>query len=80
MSSKTASSQEANDAASEEELRREIIRNVRPKGYFLEPGHAPCLCGPEFIKTTKRGGYSDSVIYKHRCRECSNEFVTYIEG
>lgn len=80
MSANTANRQERNDAASEEELRREILREIRPKGFFLEPGHRPCSCGAEQIQTTKRGGYSDSVIYKHRCRKCSNKFVTYIEG
>lgn len=80
MSSKHFNGKEVTDAANEEEIRREILRNVRPRGFYLEPGHQPCLCGPEFIQTTKRRGYSDSVIYAHRCRECSNEFVTYIEG
>lgn len=80
MQSKHFNGKEVTDAASEEELRREIIRNVRPKGFFLEPGHQPCLCGAAHILTTKRGGYSDSIIYTHRCRKCSKEFVTYIEG
>lgn len=80
MSTTNGTSQEGIDAETEAEIRAEILREISPKGFYLDPESKPCLCGAKHIRTSKRRGYSDSLIFRHRCRRCSNEFVTYIEG
>lgn len=58
---------------------QQIDRLRRLPGFRLDSG-VPCLCSIEAISTSKRRGYSDSLIFKHRCCECGNEFTTWIEG
>lgn len=41
---------------------------------------SPCECGPDDYNTTSTVGYSDFVTYKHRCRNCGNQFETWTEG
>jgi hypothetical protein len=48
-------------------------------GFRLDEG-VPCLCSMEAIRTSKRRGYSDSLVFNHHCRECGNRFRTFIEG
>ena len=63
-----------------QELDEQQIERLRQlPGFRLDSG-APCLCSIEAITTSKKRGYSDSMIYTHRCRECGNEFTTFIEG
>jgi hypothetical protein len=63
-----------------QELGEEHIEQLRElPGFRLDAG-VPCLCSIEKITTSKKRGYSDSVIYSHRCDECGNEFTTFIEG
>jgi hypothetical protein len=59
------------------EQHKEILRQL--PGFRLDSG-VPCLCGIDAITTSKRRGYSDSLIFTHRCDECGNEFTTFIEG
>jgi protein-disulfide isomerase-like protein with CxxC motif len=66
--------------ASGQELGEEYIERLRQlPGFRLDSG-VPCLCSIEAITTSKRRGYSDSLIFTHRCSECGNEFTTFIEG
>jgi len=63
-----------------QELGEEHIERLRElPGFRLDAG-MPCLCSIENITTSKRRGYSDSLIFTHQCRECGNEFTTFIEG
>jgi hypothetical protein len=63
-----------------QELDEQQIDRLRQlPGFRLDSG-VPCLCAIEAITTSKRRGYSDSLIFTHRCRECGNEFTTWIEG
>ena len=63
-----------------EKLGEQQIERLRQiPGFRLDAG-MPCLCSIEEITTSKRRGYSDSLIFTHRCRECGNEFTTFIEG
>ena len=71
MSSKKTSGQELGEEHTER------LRQLA--GFHLDEG-MPCLCSIESITTSKRRGYSDSLIFTHRCRECGNEFTTWIEG
>jgi len=71
MLSKKASGQERFDR------QNGILRQVA--GFRLDSGE-PCLCGVEALTTSKKRGYSDSLIFTHRCGECGNEFTTFIEG
>jgi hypothetical protein len=80
MHTTNGTSNQSIDAETEAERRAEILREIRPKGFYLEPGHQPCLCGAEHIKTRRKRGYSDSLIFYHRCEACGNSFSTYIEG
>jgi nicotinic acid phosphoribosyltransferase len=65
---------------SSQELDEQQIEKLRQlSGFRLDSG-VPCLCSIEAITTSKRRGYSDSLIFTHRCRECGNEFTTWIEG
>ena len=65
---------------SRQELDEERIERLRElPGFSLDAGK-PCLCSIEAITTTKKRGYSDSLIFTHRCSECGNEFTTFIEG
>ena len=67
-----------NDGAQElDEQQVERLREL--PGFRLDSG-VPCLCSIEAITTSKRRGYSDSLIFTHRCSECGNEFTTFIEG
>lgn len=61
------------------EAQRATVEGTTPRGFHWNKGK-PCECGPENISTTSERGYSDFVTYRHRCRECGNEFETYIEG
>jgi nicotinic acid phosphoribosyltransferase len=66
--------------ASGQELDEQQVDRLRQlPGFRLDSG-VPCLCSIEAITTSKRRGYSDSLIFTHRCRECGNEFTTFIEG
>ena len=40
----------------------------------------PCECGPDAIVTRKERKYSDTMVYRHRCTECGQEFSTWTEG
>ncbi len=71
MSEQTLSSQERTD-------RRTAILRELP-GFHLNTGE-PCLCGAENISTRSRRGFSDSLVFYHRCRACETEFSTWIEG
>jgi len=63
-----------------QELDEQQINRLRQlSGLRLDEG-VPCLCSIEAITTSKRRGYSDSLIFTHRCGECGNEFTTFIEG
>ena len=63
-----------------QELGEEHIERLRQlPGLRLDEG-VPCLCSIKKIATHKRRGYSDSLIFTHRCGECGNEFTTFIEG
>jgi nicotinic acid phosphoribosyltransferase len=65
------------DGQERTEQQKEILRQL--PGFRLDSGE-PCLCGTDAITTTKEYGYSDSLIFHHRCGECGNEFTTWIEG
>jgi len=66
--------------ADDQELTEQHIERLRKlPGFRLDAG-MPCLCSIEAITTTKKRGYSDSLIFTHRCSECGNEFTTFIEG
>ncbi len=66
--------------ASGQELDEQQVERLRQlSGFRLDSG-VPCLCSIEAITTSKRRGYSDSLIFTHRCSECGNEFTTFIEG
>jgi len=66
--------------ASGQELTEQHIERLRElPGFRLDAG-VPCLCSIEAITTSKKRGYSGSMIYTHRCGECGNEFTTFIEG
>jgi hypothetical protein len=66
--------------ADRQELTEQHIELLRQlPGFRLDSG-TPCLCGIDAISTSKRYGYSDSLIFTHHCRECGNEFTTWIEG
>jgi len=54
-----------------------ILREL--PGFHLDTG-TPCLCGADNISTRSRRGYSDSLIFSHRCTDCGTTFRTYIEG
>lgn len=71
MSEKTLSSHERTDR------QKAILREL--PGFHLNTG-VPCLCGAAKISTRSRRGYSDSLIFSHRCTACGTEFSTYIEG
>lgn len=74
MSTNNAQSKERTDR------QQQVLNEIRPKGFFLDPSGEPCVCGAAHIQTTKRRGFSDSLIFKHRCTACGNRFSTYIEG
>lgn len=80
MSTTNGTAKDCNDPENDADLRAEILREISPKGFYLDPDSQPCLCGAEHIRTGRKRGYSDSLIFYHRCRRCSNEFRTYIEG
>ena len=63
-----------------QELDEQQINRLRQLPGLRLDGGVPCLCSIEKISTHKRRGYSDSLIFTHRCRECGNEFTTFIEG
>jgi len=66
--------------ADSQELTEQHIERLRQlPGFRLDVG-TPCLCSIEAITTTKKRGYSDSLINTHRCDECGNKFTTFIEG
>jgi len=71
MSEKTLRSQERTD-------RQTAILRELP-GFHLDTG-TPCLCGADKISTRSRRGYSDSMIFSHRCTACGTTFRTFIEG
>lgn len=60
---------------SDEQL--EVLRAL--PGFEYNTG-TPCTCGVSFIRTTKERGFSDSLIFHHRCTECGARFSTWIEG
>mgnify|MGYP006914326648 FL=1 len=63
-----------------QELGEQQIERLRQlPGFRLDSG-VPCLCSIEAISTSKKRGYSDSLIFTHRCSDCGNEFTTFIEG
>jgi hypothetical protein len=57
----------------------DTVNGISPKGFHIDSG-TPCECGSEDYTTTKERGFSDSMIYKHRCGNCGNFFRTFIEG
>ena len=59
------------------EQQKQLLREL--PGFHLDKGE-PCTCGKEAIQTRSRRGFSDSLIFSHRCTECGNEFTTWIEG
>ena len=59
------------------DCRTQILREL--PGFHLNTGE-PCLCGAEHIRTRSKCGYSDSMVFYHRCAECGTEFSTWIEG
>lgn len=71
METKTTTDQERIDR------QNEILRQV--PGFRLDTGE-PCLCGVDKLRTSSRMGYSDSVVFTHRCTDCKNTFRTWIEG
>jgi nicotinic acid phosphoribosyltransferase len=70
--------QTTNDSGQELD-EQQIERLHKLPGFRLDSG-VPCLCSIEAITTSKRRGYSDSLIFTHRCSDCGNEFTTFIEG
>lgn len=55
------------------------LNDISPKGLLLNEG-TPCECGAEHYNTSKHRKYSDTMLYKHNCTECGNEFSTWTEG
>lgn len=70
-----ATSTDSSDGLSKEQLQR--LKEV--SGFRLDSG-TPCTCDLDELSTTKKRGYSDSMIYYHECNACGNEYVTWIEG
>ncbi len=61
------------------EAERETIDEIDKTGFHLDTGR-PCECGGDDYRTRTKRAYSDSLIFKHKCRNCGNKFTTWIEG
>lgn len=57
----------------------DTINSITPRGFHLNKGE-PCECGGNNYSTSKKKSYSDYMTYYHSCKNCGNEFSTYIEG
>jgi hypothetical protein len=57
----------------------DTVNGITPKGFHINDGE-PCECGGDKYVTTKERKYSDSMVYYHHCKECGNDFSTWIEG
>ena len=57
---------------------RKTVEGI-PTGLRWNSG-VPCECGPGHINTKTSLEYSDTMLYKHRCRECGSQFSTWTEG
>jgi hypothetical protein len=69
--------QKPTDRQERTDRQTEILREL--PGFHLDTG-TPCECGADRIKTRTRRGYSDSLIFDHRCTACGSAFSTFIEG
>jgi hypothetical protein len=58
---------------------KRTLSEIPSVGFHINTG-GPCECGGENYRTTKTHGFSDSIVYRHKCQTCGNEFSTWIEG
>lgn len=61
------------------ELQKQTANELSPCGLEVLEGE-PCECGGEAYNTSKSHGYSDTIVYNHRCSECGNRWKTWTEG
>jgi len=62
------------------EAQLETMNGTSSGGVSFNKGN-PCECGTEADTTTTRSrGYSDSMVYKHKCNECGARWETWTEG
>lgn len=57
----------------------DTVNNITPRGLMLNKD-TPCECGAIHYSTSKHRKFSDTMLYKHKCRECGNKFETWTEG
>lgn len=62
------------------DMQLETMNGVTPRGLHFNTGN-PCECGESAdVGTRSQRKYSDSMVYKHKCRECGARWETWTEG